>query len=112
MKKHSEIGYKIANSIPNLVSIAMGILTHHERWDGKGYPLKLAGDSIPLNSRIIAIIDAFDAMTNDRPYRKALDISQAIDELNNGAGSQFDPRLVSKYIAFFLSEDIPPQSTA
>ncbi len=112
MKKHSEIGYKIAKSIPNLTSIAMGILTHHERWDGKGYPLKLAGESIPLNSRIIAIVDSFDAMTNDRPYKKALNTSQAIDELKRVSGSQLDPRLVNKFIAFILSEEISQHGTS
>jgi diguanylate cyclase (GGDEF)-like protein/PAS domain S-box-containing protein len=106
MKKHSEIGYKIAKSIPELSTIAIGILTHHERWDGRGYPLKLAGDNIPLNSRIVAIIDSFDAMTNDRPYRKALSGQQAIDELNSGAGNQFDHRLVGKFTAFLFSEGI------
>jgi len=106
MKKHSEIGYKIANSIPELTSVAVGILTHHERWDGKGYPLKLDGENIPLNSRIIAIIDAYDAMTNDRPYRKALNTQQVMDELNNGAGCQFDPQLINKFTAFLFSEAI------
>ena len=70
MKKHTEIGFRIANSNLELASIAKGILSHHERWDGKGYPMGLEGKKIPITARIISIIDTYDAMTNDRPYRK------------------------------------------
>jgi diguanylate cyclase (GGDEF)-like protein/PAS domain S-box-containing protein len=98
MKKHSEIGYKIAKSTPELTSIAQGILTHQEKWDGTGYPLKLKGDEIPLIARIIAVADAFDAMTCDRPYRKALSIEKAIKELENGAEKQFDKNIVKKFL--------------
>ena len=98
MKKHSEIGYKIAKSTPELTSIARGILTHQEKWDGTGYPLKLKGEEIPLIARIIAVVDAFDAMTSDRPYRKALSIENAIEELKNGAGTQFDKNIVEKFL--------------
>ena len=94
MKKHSEIGYKIAKSTPELTAIARGILTHQEKWDGTGYPLQLKGEEIPLIARIIAVVDAFDAMTYDRPYRKALSIEKAIEELENGAGKQFDKNIV------------------
>ncbi|MHB1377062.1 MAG: histidine kinase N-terminal 7TM domain-containing protein [Candidatus Humimicrobiaceae bacterium] len=98
MKKHSEVGYKIAKSTPELTAIARGILTHQEKWDGTGYPLKLKGEEIPLIARIIAVIDAFDAMTSDRPYRKALSIAKAIEELENGAGKQFDKNIVEKFL--------------
>ena len=98
IKRHPEVGYRIAASSAELASIAKGILYHHEWWDGKGYPKGLAGESIPLISRIISIVDAYDAMTNDRPYRKALSTEKAIEELKRCAGTQFDPTLVNKFI--------------
>ncbi|MCK5567601.1 MAG: diguanylate cyclase, partial [Actinomycetia bacterium] len=104
IKKHSEIGFRIASSNPNLASIAKGILSHHERWDGKGYPMGLKGEAIPLTSRIIAIIDTYDAMTNDRPYRKAHSKEYAIKELLKYAGKQFDPILVEHFIKIISKE--------
>ena len=100
MKKHSEIGYKIAKSIPEIDSIATTILTHHERWDGKGYPLKLEKENIPLNARILSIVDSFDAITNDRPYQNALSDSEAMAEILKCAGTQFDPVLAEKFAGF------------
>ena len=98
MKKHPEIGFNIAQSTPELKAIAKGILTHQEKWDGTGYPLQLKGEEIPLIARIIAVVDAFDAMTTDRPYRKALSVENAIEELKNGAGTQFDKNIVEKFL--------------
>ena len=98
MKRHPEIGYHIAESSIELVPIAKGILYHHEWWNGKGYPKGLKGENIPLISRIISIVDAYDAMTNDRPYRKALSTEEAIEELKRCSGTQFDPNLVPKFI--------------
>ena len=94
MKKHPEIGYRIAMSIPELAPIAEYILCHHERFDGKGYPQGLQKDAIPLLSRILTIVDAYDAMTSDRSYRKALSKEQAIEEIKRCSGSQFDPEIV------------------
>jgi diguanylate cyclase (GGDEF)-like protein len=94
MKSHSEIGYRIALACPELTLISELILTHHERWDGTGYPRGLENEEIPLLSRILSIIDAYDAMTNNRPYRKATTPSEAIKELLQNAGKQFDPKLV------------------
>ena len=74
------------------------ILRHHERWDGKGYPLGLAAQQIPLECRIMAIADAFDAMTNDRPYRKPLSWAEASAEIVACAGTQFDPDLVPVFM--------------
>ncbi|MBM3710721.1 MAG: HD domain-containing protein, partial [Actinobacteria bacterium] len=86
--------------------IAKGILAHHERWDGKGYPLGLEGKKIPVTARIISIVDAYDAMTNDRPYRKAYNKDYAIKELLKNAGKQFDPVLVEKFINIITKENI------
>lgn len=90
MKRHPEIGYRIAQATPELASVADLILSHHERWDGKGYPRGLKEEEIPLICRIISVVDAFDAMTNDRAYRKAMTVDEAIIEIKNNAGKQFD----------------------
>jgi diguanylate cyclase (GGDEF)-like protein len=98
MQLHTEIGHRIAKGSDELAPIADWILKHHERWDGKGYPLGLAGEDIPVECRILAITDAYDAMTNDRPYRKALSPETAVAELKKCSGSQFDPRLVELFL--------------
>lgn len=98
MQSHSEIGHRIARSSPDLRPIADLILKHHEWWNGEGYPLGLIGKDIPLACRILAIADAYDAMTSDRPYRKAIGHEHAIAELKRYAGIQFDPELVEKFI--------------
>jgi PAS domain S-box-containing protein/diguanylate cyclase (GGDEF)-like protein len=91
MKKHPEIGFRIASSAPNLEPIAMYILTHHERWDGTGYPRGLEKEAIPLLARILSLADAYDAMTEDRVYRQALTRTDAMEEIRNNLGTQFDP---------------------
>jgi len=98
MKRHPEIGYKIAQSSPQLLQIADGILYHHEWWDGTGYPHGLTGENIPLISRIIAIADAYDVMTHNRVYKKAVTKKEAIKEVKRYSGTQFDPGLVKKFI--------------
>ncbi len=98
MIRHSEIGHRIAQSSPDLAPIADWILKHHEWWNGQGYPLGLKGEEIPLECRILAIADAYDAMTNPRPYREAMTRQQALKELIRCSGVQFDPRLVSMFI--------------
>ncbi len=98
MRRHCEIGYFIAISPPDLMPVADWILKHHEWWNGKGYPLGLKGEEIPLECRILAIADAYDAMTNDRPYRKAMSHKEAVAELKKCAGTQFDPDLVPLFI--------------
>lgn len=97
MKQHCEIGHRIAMSTPDLAPIANWILKHQEWWNGKGYPLGLKGEAIPLECRLLSITDAFDAMTNDRPYRKAVPVQTALTELRRCAGSQFDPALVDQF---------------
>ena len=98
MKKHSEIGYRIAHNTPELSVVAEYILSHHERWDGKGYPRGLEGDGIPLLCRILSVTDAYDAMTSDRVYRKAVCRKEAAEELLKNAGTQFDKDIVGIFI--------------
>jgi diguanylate cyclase (GGDEF)-like protein len=99
IKRHTEIGYRIAESSLDLMHISEWIYKHHEWWNGTGYPFGLKGEDIPLPCRILTIVDAYDAMTNDRPYRQALTIEDTILELKAKAGIQFDPNLVELFIA-------------
>jgi len=105
IKKHPEIGYRIANSTPELRHIAEYILYHHEHWDGSGYPMGISGTSIPLISRMIAVVDAYDAMTQDRSYRKALTIDMAVKEILSHAGTQFDPEISELFVKKVLLSD-------
>ena len=106
MKRHSEIGYRIAQSAPELAVISDWILKHHEWWNGTGYPLGLKGEEIPVECRILAVADAYDAITNDRPYRKAQSHQHAVSELNRCAGQQFDAQLVAKFLAVLEKKSI------
>lgn len=98
MRKHCDIGHRIAQSSANLAHIAEFILKHHEWWNGGGYPLGVSGNDIPLESRIMAVADAYEAMTGGRPYRRAVSKKKALKELEQCAGSQFDPNLVATLI--------------
>jgi ribonuclease P protein subunit RPR2 len=99
MRYHPILGEKIVAGIPYLNGVARQVVAaHHERWDGGGYPRGLAGPRIPLSARIFAVADAFDAMTNDRPYRKALTLQISVSEIVQGAGTQFDPALVDAFV--------------
>jgi two-component system cell cycle response regulator len=95
IRSHTEIGDRILRAAPALAPVAKIVRSSHERWDGAGYPDRLAGEEIPLGSRIIFVCDAFDAMTNKRPYSAAMPAADAIDELRAHAGTQFDPTVVS-----------------
>lgn len=98
MKKHPETSYKILSSVNGLATTAEYVLSHHERWDGFGYPNQIGEDSIPYFSRIIALADAFDAMVSERTYRRTLSFHEAIEELERNAGTQFDPQLTKVFI--------------
>lgn len=97
MRRHSEIGFRMAQSIDEL-EVAKAILALREHWDGSGYPRGLKGDQIPLLSRLVAIVDAFDVMTHDRPYRSAKSPEEAIQELEKSSGKQFDPHLTELFV--------------
>lgn len=98
IKVHPRLGANMVSNIPKLAPSMNSILYHHERWDGTGYPEGLKGEEIPLEARILAIADSFEAMTSARPYRPALSIQEVITELRQGAGLQFDPKLVEVFI--------------
>jgi len=100
VKTHTEKGYRIVKASNQLDNIAKGVLTHHERWDGKGYPLKLKGEGIPLIARIVSIADAYDAMTNNNTYKKTFGKKDAIEELQRCAGKQFDPDIVRIFVNY------------
>jgi HD-GYP domain-containing protein (c-di-GMP phosphodiesterase class II) len=99
MREHPAIGERILAAVEGLRHLAPAVRAEHERWDGSGYPDGLAGEAIPLASRICLACDAYDAMTTDRPYRRALATEDAIAELRRGAGAQFDPRVVEALLA-------------
>ena len=98
MNQHTRIGGEILRHVRSLGEVVPGVVYHHEKFDGTGYPEKLQGEEIPLNARIIAVVDTFDAMTTDRPYRKALSFDTAFSELERCKGTQFDPQVVDAFI--------------
>jgi putative nucleotidyltransferase with HDIG domain len=98
MKKHPEVGARILADVKQLQSVLPGVLHHHERYDGKGYPHGLSGDKIPLMGRIICLADCFDAMTSNRTYRRALPVEVAMSEIRRCSGTQFDPALAEAFL--------------
>ena len=104
MRKHPEVGFRIAQATSELIPIAKYILCHHERWDGKGYPQGLIGENIPLLSRILAIVDSFDAMSNNRSYRSAMTKGEVIEEIRRNSGTQFDPNISQLFLNIISPE--------
>lgn len=98
IKLHPRIGYRLVQQVPALEPISLAVLHHHERYDGGGYPAGLSGEEIPLEARIIAVMDAFSAMTADRPYQEARPVEEACTELEQCAGTQFDPQVVRLFV--------------
>ncbi|MBN2300555.1 MAG: diguanylate cyclase [Acholeplasmataceae bacterium] len=101
IKKHPEIGFRILSSSPEYAKIAQDILSHHERYDGKGYPRGIKGEEIPIRARIISVADSYDAMISERPYRKPLTHQEAIEEIRINMGKQFDPQIAKLFIELF-----------
>ena len=98
VRRHPEIGERICAPLQSFSALGPITRLHHERWDGAGYPDRLRGEAIPVGARIVGLVDAFDAMTHDRPYRVARTVEQAVDEIRRGAGQQFDPELARLFI--------------
>ena len=108
VQQHVALGDLIVRDVPDLEQVRAGIRHHHERWDGDGYLHRLAGEEIPRIARILAVADAFSAMTTTRPYRKALDIREALDRLGDAAGSQLDEQLVVAFVDGIEHAPAPP----
>ena len=104
IKKHTAIGYQILHPIQFLGRVPKIVLHHHEWYNGTGYPAGLRGEEIPIGSRVVSVIDAWDAMVSDRPYRKALPSARALEELREGRGGQFDPQVVDVFVHLYLDE--------
>jgi len=104
MKRHSEYGWAVLRMLPGFERAALDILHHHESFDGKGYPAGLKDTEIPVVSRIVCVIDAFDAMVSSRPYRKGLPYEEAVRRLNEASGTQFDPVVVQTFLSFAEAE--------
>jgi len=107
MKKHSEIGYNIIKESREIISIDEFILQHHERWDGKGYPGLLKGEEIPKVVRLFSIIDAYDAMVNERPYKDRMTKEEALKEIKSKSGSQFDLQITKIFIDLMKKKNVP-----
>jgi HD-GYP domain-containing protein (c-di-GMP phosphodiesterase class II) len=99
IKKHPEYGWAVLRAVPGFERVSLFVLHHHEAFDGKGYPAGLRGDEIPIGSRIVSVMDSFDAMVSSRPYRKGLPLEEAIRRLEADTGKQFDPIVTPKFIA-------------
>jgi HD-GYP domain-containing protein (c-di-GMP phosphodiesterase class II) len=104
MKKHPEYGWAIVRLFPEFGRASLFVLHHHEHYDGRGYPAGLAGAEIPIGARIVAVIDAFDAMTSNRPYRQGLRFEEAVHRLLLGKGTQFDGHVVDAFVGIASEE--------
>ncbi|MEW6555913.1 MAG: HD domain-containing phosphohydrolase [Elusimicrobiota bacterium] len=105
IKKHSTIGANIIGRVSFMKGAAEYVKYHHERWDGNGYPDKLKGETIPLGARILAVVDSFDAMMSERPYKKPMTLEEAFIELKKNAGTQFDPKVVEEFLKYDFQSD-------
>ena len=112
MRRHSVIGARILEGVAGLRDCVAVVRHHHERWDGGGYPDGLAGEAIPLAARVVAVVDAFDAMTSDRPYRRAMSAEVALAQVLDGRGTQFCPRCVEAFEAVLTLESLAAEADA
>jgi HD-GYP domain-containing protein (c-di-GMP phosphodiesterase class II) len=101
IKKHSEFGWMVLRSVEGFEEAALILLHHHERFDGRGYPGELSGEQIPFGARIVAVADTYDALTTNRPYRKAWEHERAVNEIVRCSNSQFDPRVIDAFASVF-----------
>jgi len=106
IRAHPVEGIWLLSGVPSLAPALPFVLFHHERWDGHGYPTRRSGESIPLEGRILAVADAFDAMTSIRPYRPALTADEAAEEIRRCAGTQFDPTVAAAFLAALANDEI------
>jgi HD-GYP domain-containing protein (c-di-GMP phosphodiesterase class II) len=104
IQKHPEYGWAVLKAVPGFERVSLFVLHHHEAFDGTGYPAGLRGDEIPIGSRIVSVMDSFDAMISSRPYRTGLPLDEAIRRLQAGSGTQFDPVVTQRFIAMASSE--------
>ena len=104
MQQHPVVGYRILNLFDETIDLAQGVLNHHEHWDGTGYPKGINGEEIPLSSRIIAVAETYDAMTNDS-YNRTVSNEEAIDEIKGLAGTKFDKNVVNAFVKVIQTED-------
>jgi HD-GYP domain-containing protein (c-di-GMP phosphodiesterase class II) len=104
VKRHPEFGWTVIRNLPGLEQTSLYVLHHHENFDGTGYPARLKGSEIPIGSRIVSVIDAFDAMVSSRPYRNGLPLEEAVRRLNEASGTQFDPAVIQSFIPIAQSE--------
>jgi putative two-component system response regulator len=109
VKQHCYSGGQICKRVPFLMDMYPIVYHHHERWDGQGYPDGLRGERIPQGARIVAVVDAYDSMTSDRPYRQAMSHQEAVEILMEGAGRQWDPTVVRIFLETVLVEDAPSE---
>ena len=107
IREHPKTGARLILRIAALRDAIPYVLYHHERWDGAGYPSGKAGEEIPLEARVLAVADAFDAMTSDRPYRRALTHEEALAEVERCAGTKFDPQIASVFLELFAVAELP-----
>jgi HD-GYP domain-containing protein (c-di-GMP phosphodiesterase class II) len=107
IREHPRLGARILLRLSAFRGALPYVLYHHERWDGHGYPSGKAGEAIPIEARVLAVADAFDAMTSDRPYRRALTRAQALTEVERCAGTQFDPEVARVFLELFAEAELP-----
>jgi HD-GYP domain-containing protein (c-di-GMP phosphodiesterase class II) len=113
MEEHPLLGYEMLRDVAFLSGEGLAVVrNHHERWDGTGYPSGRAGEEIPLEARVLAVADAFDAMTSDRPYRRALSHGEALAEVERCAGTQFDPAIARLFLELFAEPELASAASA
>ena len=104
IKRHPVIGHQMLAQIPSLAFQLPGVLSHHERWDGRGYPHSLKGEQTPLVARILGLADTFDAMSSNRAYRSDRSRPEVLEEIRKSSGTQFDPQLVEPFVTMDFTE--------